>query len=992
MRLFLFVLICLSSLSTSSRAADLYTGPKYSIADKNTSGLCHLVNNSPCEKQEISSSALESVISGKVDLASVLTDQIKPDSNLRVIMHLTSDKKFMLVTREDFPETDANEVIKAIENFLRSGRERTQSRLIQEFVKLPPIYGGRDALEPFLKFDETYPLHPAISSYYKTELEKPLSITYGIEECERGTNRCSSISDIAVENYRASQKISYMGMGVAPFLIENLKSDNPNLVAKSANAIGRIWPQDSKILTPPLLEIIDHPDDEVKEQAISALASLEPIQPEAVNKLIEIAQQEPVQRESFSDGSHGMSQQKTVLVQQPITYYAAYGLGRIANEKTLNALKSLVRSDSEAKQTQGILGLEQYLFREMRELRKDKSHEELVKITNKFSIEMFPEKPREILTFLELQQENLPDENKKLVVNILNRHNTGKVSEDTISALVKDLYSDKQQCQKRHDGTEHCEFNEMRQALYKLKGLGTNASTPAVFQGIENVLKTGAYSELEVAYRLLSDLASNTNFPDSLISLMIEKANETQKEVSFEALAVTANANPQWQNKVQSHLEKFLSDEEKWARQAAIKGLATLGGLSKNNKLGAPQKIIDTIRQEPDVSALRYMIKELGKLGQDNDSVKDELFKYASYRQDIIDAFFTADKSSPMPRIPSLGNDTRPLDVNDVYNIRVGALEAIQMLDSISKDELNQIKAGYEKELLRTECRNTRRPDYLNFAKSSYIKHSGSISNLMPAIVKALDREDNTKCGRWILNQLRNLGAEADVALPILEKRLDEYNRILTVEIFVAVRSIDSPAARAFLDKYADIDPKNKNVNKPAIINLLDGFSAYYEIEPAIENAEMHIIAVERSRSSEKPAKVTIEVDYPDKPILLMLYGLETIAWTVKPINGTQISAIRLGGKELQVADDIPNDIPVTGYVGEQRDYSAAGGITGEYARAPLEEAKVWTGKEPKTFQYFRFANNVRLDKNTPEKPSFSLGTHLSKVFDENGNLRPNSD
>lgn len=542
--------LCLVSLS--AQASQINIGDKYSVAGENTSGLCNLINEAPCKEQDSNSPSLENVLSGEVDLASVLTSEIKPDAKLRVLMHLTSDQKYMLVSTEQFPEADANEVIKALEDFLRSGRERTQSRFIQEFIKLPPIYSGRQALEPFLRFDEIYPLHSAIANYYKPELEEPLSITYGFEECERGTNRCMSISDVPVENYRVSQRIARLGMGIAPYLIENLKSENPYLVMKSANAMGRIWPQDSKILTPPLLALLDHPDSEIREQAISSIASLEPIHPEAVISLIGLANQEPVARESFSDRSHGLSQTTTVLEQQPISQFAAFGLGKIATDGALNALKSLVKSDSVAKQAHGIRGLEQYLFRARRDLEKDKSREELRELNNNFSVDLFPEKARDVLAFLEKQQQSLVDENKKLVVNILNRYQSENVSNDVIMALVKDLYSEEQQCEKRDDGTEYCRFNDMTKALYKLKGLGAAAAKSEVLEGLENVLKRGGSQEIEIVYRILEQLAGDIVPPDDLINAMLMQEGFKMDT----ALAKIASHMPQRQNEIINHLLK----------------------------------------------------------------------------------------------------------------------------------------------------------------------------------------------------------------------------------------------------------------------------------------------------------------------------------------------------------------------------------------------------------------------------------------------------
>lgn len=958
-RLFLLVSVFIGVFALEAQAFTIYEGEKYSIAGENTNGLCHLINKTACESQKTETTELESVLSGRVDLGSVLAQEIQPDYKLRVIMHLTSDQKYMLVSRDDFPEADAREVIKSIEDFLLSGRQRTQSRLVQEFVELPRIYGGRDPLEHFLKFDRTYPIHPGLADYILSQLKTPLKIHF--------TN-----SHALIEDYRASYKASFLGMGLVPFLEEALRNEDDYFVAKAANAMGRIKPHDSKIMTPMLLKLLDHHNEEVREQAVIALSNLEPIQDEAITHLQELANKEPVARDGFSDGkSHGMSETITVLSQESISQHAAYGLAKIATKDAIETLKSLVRSDSVNKQTVGIKALDRY-FRFVR-LQKERNS----KMRNDLNDQV-----RDIADFLEKHQDSVSDENKKLAVNLINQFSSEKISEETIRAIIKDLYNDEHSCREREDGREYCEFNNMRQALYKLKNLGRFAARPDVLDGLKHVLQNGGPSEIELTYRLLSDLSTDIKLSDSLLSLMIEKADHTQREVSFVSLANVAVTDPVKEKKAISFLENKLNDSDKWTRNAAVKALTELLNLSKNNHDEISQKVINIVRSEQDPSVLGFMVSELGKLASFNDKAQEELFIYASYRQDLIDEFFESTKSAPLPRSPISGNDPNPINVRDVYSIRFKALSAVSKLDTISSENLKLVKTGFEKEIQREGCRHTGRTSYLSAAKNAYEKHSGSKSDLIPFIINALEREDDSKCDRSVLDLLTRGGGAANHALPILENRLNKHDLRKNGQIFSVVKSIDTEEAQAFLRKYKELDPSVKREQHTSNINLLSILETYFRLLPEIDNAEMHVIAVEHTPGDQKPGRVTVKVNNPDNPVILMLYGLEQISWTVKPLNQTQIVGIRFGGRELQIPENIPEYIPFTGYIGYQSDYSRVGGITGEYALTALKHAEALTGKETKTFQYLDYADEVVLDQNTSPKPPFSLGTHLNKVFD----------
>ncbi|MBL4575442.1 MAG: hypothetical protein JKY51_04985, partial [Opitutaceae bacterium] len=156
--IFTFLLSMSLFFPAGAHAEQRFIGKKHTIAGVDTSGLCQLINNTSCYSESTDISALSSILSGEVDLASVPTSSITPDINVRVLMHLDTDKSTILISREGFPEDDALAVINTIQDFLLSGKEKTQSKLIQELVKLPRIYGSKNALGPYLEFNETYKL------------------------------------------------------------------------------------------------------------------------------------------------------------------------------------------------------------------------------------------------------------------------------------------------------------------------------------------------------------------------------------------------------------------------------------------------------------------------------------------------------------------------------------------------------------------------------------------------------------------------------------------------------------------------------------------------------------------------------------------------------------------------------------------------------------------------------------------------------------------
>src|SRR5688572_28291655 len=168
-------------LSHGAHAAEIYAGSQYSIAGKNTGGLCQLVNGSACKKEEegffrnlwcqfkadaadcsINNVALRKILAGEVDLANVAADHITPDMQLRVLMNLSSDKKEVLVSRENFPEKDGLRVVTAVNAFLTNNRDKRHNGIMRQLINLDAVYSGRDALYAYLVFDREYPLHASL--------------------------------------------------------------------------------------------------------------------------------------------------------------------------------------------------------------------------------------------------------------------------------------------------------------------------------------------------------------------------------------------------------------------------------------------------------------------------------------------------------------------------------------------------------------------------------------------------------------------------------------------------------------------------------------------------------------------------------------------------------------------------------------------------------------------------------------------------------------
>lgn len=423
-----------------TKAGVFYSGKKYYIAGENTQGFCQLINNQSCEKHPeqkytdfeqtlcetnqnctASKKALNAVLSGSVDLASVESKDVTFDVDVKALMHLTTDQKMLLVSRKDFPYEDGLHVVKTVHDFITSIRSNSNSFKNGKALKIAPVYGGDDALERYIKFDKGYILHSGLVAYYLPRLETPLKITTGIEDCDPDyCTYASYVSDVPKKDYREANRIAKMGKGLIPYLKQAIKSDNDFLVMKAAHAMGRIWPREPDLLTALLLELLDHPNDEVKEQAIYALSAQKPLHSETIDRLIQLAESNPIEREGFSDGSHGMSQQIIVLRQRQLSEITAYQLATIDQDSVLPVLYKLATSKNLKKQTIGINAINQYLAREVYKITTDMPiKEQRDARENGYN---FSQSARDALQFLKENQTNFTEENKKNVERILTYH------------------------------------------------------------------------------------------------------------------------------------------------------------------------------------------------------------------------------------------------------------------------------------------------------------------------------------------------------------------------------------------------------------------------------------------------------------------------------------------------------------------------------------------------------------------------------------------
>ncbi len=329
--LFFFLAAVAIIIPGRASAFTVFQAKDYTIAGEGVEVFCKLLNEGqPCRiRQEEKSEILSAIKEGKLDLAILPTEQVNSSANVKVFFYTSTEKKSLLVSCPDLSDEKAASVIKAFDGFLKKLVGRIATPALRALVNIP-LYQGIDF---FAKFDHSYPLHPAVASYFLKELGNPLGIAYSDNHCNHKTGMCMATFDIPVKSYGMSQYVADTGMSIVPFLIDALKSDNHFLVAQSAHALGEIWPHDSAVISPPLQALLSHPDAEVRERAIVALGKLEPVQPETIPLLKAVASEKPVPRPDFSDGSHGMTQQQTFLPQQPIATIAAQTVARLEQER-----------------------------------------------------------------------------------------------------------------------------------------------------------------------------------------------------------------------------------------------------------------------------------------------------------------------------------------------------------------------------------------------------------------------------------------------------------------------------------------------------------------------------------------------------------------------------------------------------------------------------------------------------------------------------------
>jgi len=830
--------------SISNKIGIVYQGEKYSIAGEGTQGFCHLINNQSCKKHpeqkytdfeqtlcEInqncttSKKALHAVLSGSADLASVESKDVTLDMDVKALMHLTTDQKMLLVSRKDFPYKDGLHVVKTVHGFITSIRSNPNSFKKGKALKIVPFYGGYDALERYIKFDKGYTLHSGLVAYYLPHLETPLTITYGIDHCAPDTGVCTSISDIPNKNYREANRIATMGKGLIPYLKEAIKSDNDFLVMKAAHTMGRIWPREPDLLTAPLLKLLDHPNDEVKEQAIYALSAQKPLHSETIDRLIQLAESNPIERESFSDGSHGMSQEVTVLKQMPVSQHASYAILNAPYEVFFPVLKGLVQSKNSDKQLVGIAALNQYLSRTKHTLRKSLPKGK----PNNITLSDFPAQAIEVVEFLSDEQDKLQDNSKKALMKVLVQYIPEKVNRDTILSAANALKSDHKVCHMQRD-QEFCEIPDMKAALYKLRPLGSDAAIPEVFQGLEFVLKNGFRTEKQVAYSLLSRLAPVSDLPDSLVNTMLQ-IDAAGRDNAIVQIAIRTE---RWQTPVIKILKLKLESDHGWKRVSALHALGTLGKNAKTKRNEISQLAVKAIKNEKYGIIIQYMMKGLGELASVHSQAMEALLEYASFEQAIIDQYYTElghfDPSDKL-RVPSDNPNNFPppkLSHTDIFNIRAAVFEALGNMESLPNKALDIIKNSYISEMGRENCKRlSSRVRMLSYTLSAYKKHNTSISPLMPIVLELLSRPDN-ECKARALEALQSMGDSADEALPEITKLIKKQDKTLNQKILHTLRSIGTPTASDILSKHPELTSK-EDARKQEVYDLLYTFNLNYK-------------------------------------------------------------------------------------------------------------------------------------------------------------------
>lgn len=815
--------VCVAIPEAALSSVEVHTGSKFSIQGKEALGVCKIISNVECQTKTLDvlkKNNLAKLQTGQVDLAVVPSHQINSDSNLKVLLSLASDNRYLLATRPDLSLEDGKVVIDKIENFLNTTR-KPPGPVRSIYDELPHRLRFGEPLKHFVTFDRTYPLHSALAEKMLEPLSEPLDITYGINSCNKKTNRCVVISDVPTEDYRASSDVSDLGMGIVPYISPQLNSQNDFLVMKSANALGKIWPHDAKTLTDLLIPLLKHPNDEVKEQAIFALAKVEPVQQITITALLKQTRQIPEKRKPFEDGSTGMLGRKSYVNQAPISNIAANILVKIAPAQALPELRKLIDSEEEGLQNVAIDALGSHIQNAKQALRQELPRGE----KNNITIENLPQDAQQTVKFLISKQNYVTEENKKSISSILKQYLPNEIEDKTILALAKDLYI-KTECSQEADN-QNCINRKLRNAIYEIRAIGSAAAKTEVFEGIHYAFVNGEKRDKSLIAKTLQKWSDETEIPDKLVEALIREQNPDFAS----AIATIANNQPKWWDKAYHYIMPFVSDEERFVR---VTGVAALGILADNNLEAASElqsKIIALVENEPDGYAKHAMIPSLGVFAEKNPVAMNLLIDFLSYRQDIIEDFYIkiSGRDRPLPRM--LQDKTLPLSADDIFQIRSATGKTLYNLNHIPPEAISALEKYYVNEIKREDCEHImHRAGSLNMVRDAYRKHTGSSKALVKPILEVLKRDD-PECLRNMLPKLEHEGEEADASLTILASKIDKTNLKKNGQIFGYAKKLDTKAAHEFLSKFSEYNPYSEENKGEEVLKIPDLANAYYRLK-----------------------------------------------------------------------------------------------------------------------------------------------------------------
>lgn len=94
--------------------------------------------------------------------------------------------------------------------------------------------------------------------------------------------------------------------------------------------------------------------------------------------------------------------------------------------------------------------------------------------------------------------------------------------------------------------------------------------------------------------------------------------------------------------------------------------------------------------------------------------------------------------------------------------------------------------------------------------------------------------------------------------------------------------------------------------SRPTVNNVIARLR--HRISPISDEAEVHIIGVYSSGS------VTVDVDYPERPIVLVLTAYESVKWDIQVHPDTKIERLIISGYNMQFYQGITSSTPVEMY------------------------------------------------------------------------------